>query len=92
MKKPLKLPHFVSEDEERQFWDAIDLGDYLEPSDMKRVTFPNLKPSTETISLRLPLDLLEQIKVEAHKRDVPYQSFIKMKLGEIIRQISTSVG
>jgi len=90
MKKPLKLPLFASEDDERAYWDRIDLGDYLEPGDMKRVTFPNLKLSTETISLRLPLGLLEQIKIEAHKRDVPYQSYIKMKLGEIVGRGSAS--
>ena len=90
MKKPLNLPHFATEDEERLFWDTINLGDYLEPSDLKRVTFPNLKLSTETISLRLPLGLLDRIKAEAHKRDVPYQSFIKLKLGEMIGGASAS--
>lgn len=84
MKQPLKRPHFASEDAERDFWDQLDLGEYLELGDFQRVSFPNLKPSTETISLRLPLDLLEQIKVEAHKRDVPYQSYIKMKLSELV--------
>jgi predicted DNA binding CopG/RHH family protein len=84
MKKPLNLPRFASEEAERGFWDDVNLVEYLEPSDFQRVSFPNLKPSTETISLRLPLDLLEHIKVEAHRRNVPYQSFIKMKLSELL--------
>ena len=90
MKKPLELTHFANEDAERAFWDQADLGEYLEPSDFQRVSFPSLKPSTQTISLRLPLDLLEQIKVEAHKQDVPYQSFIKMKLSELLGFSSAS--
>lgn len=90
MKKPLNLPHFANEEAERAFWDEADLSDYLEPGDFQRVSFPNLKPSTETISLRLPLDLLEHIKVEAHKRNVPYQSFIKMKLSELLGSSSAA--
>jgi predicted DNA binding CopG/RHH family protein len=83
MKKPLNLPKFKNEDEEREFWDNIDLADYYEPKDFKRVVFPNLKPSTKPITLRLPVSLLETIKVEANRRDVPYQSYIKVKLGEL---------
>ncbi len=82
MKKPLKLPIFKNEDEERKFWDKVNLADYFEPSDFKRVSFPNLKPSSKTISLRLPEALLDTIKIEANKRDIPYQSYIKMKLSE----------
>jgi predicted DNA binding CopG/RHH family protein len=90
MKKPLNLPRFASEEAERAFWDEADLSAYLEPGDFQRVSFPNLKPSTETISLRLPLDLLEHIKVEAHKRDVPYQSYIKLKLSELLGSSSAA--
>jgi predicted DNA binding CopG/RHH family protein len=86
MKKPLNLPKFKNEDEEREFWANLDLSEYFEPRDFQRISFPNLKPSTEAISLRLPLSLLERIKTEAHKRDVPYQSFIKVKLGELFGQ------
>ena len=85
MKKLKQMPRFKNEDEERRFWDNIDLSDHFEPSDFKRVMFPNLKPSNKTISLRLPLDLLETIKIEANRRDVPYQSYIKMKLSEIFK-------
>lgn len=74
MKKPLNVPKFKNEDEEREFWDRIDLSDYFEPQDFKQVVLPNLKPSSKSITLRLPVSLLEKIKVEANKRDVPYQS------------------
>lgn len=77
MKKPLKLPKFKNEDEERDFWAKINLADYYEPSDAKRVSFPNLKPTTKPISIRLPTYLIERIKEEANKIDVPYQALIK---------------
>lgn len=83
LKKPLNLPKFKNEDAERRFWDNVDLSDHFEPNDFKRVVFPNLKPSNKTISLRLPLALLEKIKMEANQRDIPYQSYIKMKLSEV---------
>jgi predicted DNA binding CopG/RHH family protein len=83
MKKPLKLPVFKNEDEERDFWAKINLADYYEPEDAQHLSFPNLKPSSETISLRLSKSLLDQIKVEAHRRNVPYQSLIKVKLHEL---------
>lgn len=83
MKKKLKpIPKFKSEAEERKFWETHDSTEYLDWSKAARVTFPNLKPSTTAISLRLPVSLLEQIKVAANKRDVPYQSLIKMWLAE----------
>jgi predicted DNA binding CopG/RHH family protein len=83
MAKKLKpIPEFASEAEERKFWESHDTADYLDLSKAVRVRFPNLKPSTVSISLRLPVGLLEQIKVAANKRDVPYQSLIKMWLSE----------
>jgi len=82
MKKPLKLPKFTNEDEERKFWDTHDSTEYIDWSKAQRVVFPNLKPSSKTISLRLPGALLDRIKIEANKRDIPYQSYIKMKLSE----------
>jgi uncharacterized DUF497 family protein len=85
MKKTKKLkpiPRFRSEAEERAFWESHDTTDYVDWSEARRVRFPNLKPSTTSISLRLPVDLLEQIKVAANRRDVPYQSLIKMWLFE----------
>ncbi len=81
-KKQKPIPKFRNEDEEREFWRTHDTVDYLDWSTARRVDFPNLKPSTKSISLRLPLSLLDRIKVEANKRDVPYQSLIKTWLAE----------
>jgi predicted DNA binding CopG/RHH family protein len=82
MKKLKPIPTFKTEAQERKFWETHDTADYLNWSKAERVRFPNLKPSTTTISIRLPLGLLEQIKVAANKRDVPYRSLIKMWLAE----------
>jgi predicted DNA binding CopG/RHH family protein len=83
MAKPLKpVPKFRSERAERRFWEAHDTTPYLAWSQAQPARFPNLKPSTRSISLRLPLDLLDRIKVEANRRDVPYQSLIKIWLKE----------
>jgi predicted DNA binding CopG/RHH family protein len=78
MKRKLKpIPKFKSEAEERRFRETHDSSDYLDWTKVERVRFPNLKPSTTAISLRLPVILLERIKLAANKRDVPYQSLIK---------------
>jgi len=83
MAKKLKaVPRFKSEAEERRFWETHDSTDYVDWSKAERVTLPNLKPSTETISLRLPKHLLDGIKAAANSRDVPYQSLIKVWLQE----------
>jgi predicted DNA binding CopG/RHH family protein len=83
MSKALKpIPSFADEAKERAFWENHDSTDYVDWSKAARVRMPNLKPSTSAISLRLPLPLLERIKVAANKRDVPYQSLIKMWLAE----------
>jgi predicted DNA binding CopG/RHH family protein len=83
MKKPLKtIPKFRSTGAERKFWETHDTTQYLDWSQAQRVRFPKLRPSTKSISLRLPVDLLERIKVEANRRDVPYQSLIKVWLDE----------
>jgi len=83
MTRKLKsVPTFASEAEEREFWETHDTADYLDWSKAERARFPNLKPSTTSISLRLPVGLLERIKLAANKRDVPYQSLIKMWLAE----------
>lgn len=85
MGKPLKrVPEFASEAEERAFWQAADRDStqYLDWSKGRLARFPNVKLSTQTISIRLPLSLLERIKLEANKRDVPYQSLIKVWLSE----------
>ena len=83
MKKQLKtLPRFTSEEEERKFWEQNDSPDYLDWSKAQKAILPNLKPTTKTISLRLPQHLLDSIKSAAHARDVPYQSLIKVWLQE----------
>jgi predicted DNA binding CopG/RHH family protein len=83
MTKKLKpVPKFRSEAEERAFWESHDTADYFDLSKARRVQFPNLKLSTQSISLRLPQGLLERIKVAANRRDVPYQSLIKVWLAE----------
>ena len=82
MKTTNSIPAFKSEAEERRFWKTHDSTDYIDWSKADRVRFPNLKPSTTAISIRLPLGLLERIKIAANKRDVPYQSLIKMWLSE----------
>jgi len=83
MKKPLKpIPIFRSATAERKFWETHDTTQYLNWSQAQPARFPNLKPSTKSISLRLPVHLLERIKVEANRRDVPYQSLIKVWLDE----------
>ena len=80
--KHKQIPSFKTEAEERKFWESNDSSDYIEWGQAKRVRLPNLKPSTKAISLRLPVSLLEQIKITANKRDVPYQSLIKIWLAE----------
>jgi len=85
-KKIKAIPKFNSEDEEREFWDTHDSDEYFDMSKAQRVTLPNLKPTTRTISLRLPDSLLETIKVLANKLDVPYQSLIKIFLAEKVNE------
>ena len=86
MKKKVKpIPKFKSEQEERHFWETHDTTAYFDSTKMVRTHLPNLKPSTQSISLRLPLSLLEAIRIEANKRDVPYQSLIKVWLSERLR-------
>lgn len=82
MGKP--IPDFASEDEERDFWAAHDSVDYIDWSQAKRVVMPHLKPSTRTISMRMPESMLDELKLLANKRDVPYQSLIKVFLRERI--------
>jgi predicted DNA binding CopG/RHH family protein len=83
-KKP--IPIFKTEEEEEEFWSNNDSTDYIDWDNAKHVRFSNLKPSTKTISLRLPQILLEDIKIMANKRDVPYQSMIKMMLADLIEK------
>jgi predicted DNA binding CopG/RHH family protein len=80
------IPKFESEDEERDFWATHDSTDYIDWTQGRRVSMPSLKPSTKTISLRLPEPLLEDLKMLAHKRDVPYQSLLKIFLAERVEE------
>ena len=85
MKKNLKkIPKFKTEDEERKFWAEADSTEYIDWSKSEILTLPKLKPSTKTISLRLPESMLDEIRTIANKHDVPYQSFIKIILKEKI--------
>lgn len=84
--KPKPIPKFKTEAAERAFWETHDSTEYLDWSKAQRMRFPKLKPSTQSISLRLPVSLLEQIKVEANRRDVPYQSLIKVWFTERAEQ------
>ena len=87
MSKRLRaVPKFKSEAEERRFWETHDSTEYFDSAKTVRARFPNLKPSTQSISLRLPLSLLEAIRIEANKRDVPYQSLIKVWLSEQLKR------
>ncbi|SMF19559.1 Predicted DNA binding protein, CopG/RHH family [Xaviernesmea oryzae] len=83
MTKPTKpVPEFGSEAEERAFWESHDSADHIDWSKAERARLPNLKPSSTSISIRLPNSLLERIKIAANKRDMPYQSLIKAWLTE----------
>lgn len=85
-KKEKTRPEFRSEDEEREFWANSDSTDYVDWDDARRVVLPNLKPSPKTISLRLPALMLAELKLLANKRDVPYQSLLKIFLAERIKK------
>lgn len=82
MKK--KIPKFKNEAEERFFWQKHDSSEYVDWSDAENVVMPKLKPSTKSISIRLPESMIEELKVLANKRDVPYQSLLKMFISERI--------
>lgn len=78
MSKLKPKPTFKSDAQEAAFWDSHDSTEYIDYSNSRRMVFPKLKPSTETISLRLPKSLLDQLKTLANKRDVPYQTLLKL--------------
>ncbi len=79
------MPKFKSEDAEREFWATHDSTDYIDWRKSERVTPPNLKPSSQTISLRLPEPILDRLKLLANKWDVPYQSLLKMFVAERLK-------
>lgn len=84
MKKP--IPTFETEDEEREFWAEHDSTEYVDWSQARPAALPDLRPTLKTISLRLPASLLAELKVLANKRDVPYQSLLKMFVAERVRE------
>ncbi len=86
MKKLKKIPKFASEREEREFWANQDSTEYMDWTKAKFTLFSNLKPSSKTISIRLPESLLENIKLLANRRDVPYQSLLKILLAEKVSE------
>ena len=86
MSKAKKIPKFKTETEERVFWESHDSSEYIDWTKAQRASFPKLKPSTKTISLRLPEALLDRTKIEANKRDMPYQSLIKAWLADDVEE------
>jgi len=80
MKKQLRVPKFKNENQERKFWSEVDLSKHFEANDFENVSFPNLKPTSRSISIRMPEYLINRIKEEANKINVPYQSLIKGSL------------
>ena len=86
MKKLKRIPKFKNEDQEREFWATHDSTEYVDWSKANLTLFSNLKPSSRTISIRLPESLLESIRVLANQRDVPYQSLLKILLAEKVRE------
>jgi predicted DNA binding CopG/RHH family protein len=81
-----KMPRFKNENEEREFWSDHDATDYVGFANAQEALFPNLKPTTRTISIRLPETLIEKLKTLANKRDVPYQSLLKVLLAEKVEE------
>ncbi|MBL7095203.1 BrnA antitoxin family protein [candidate division KSB1 bacterium] len=84
MNKSKKIPDFKNEDEEREFWAESDSTEFIDWGKAKPITFSKLKPSTKTISLRIPEFMLDEIRLIANKRDIPYQSLIKLFLKQRI--------
>ncbi len=84
--KKKRIPKFRNEDEEREFWASHDSTDYVNWSEAKEFIMPNLKPTLKTISIRLPEIMIEELKLIANKRDIPYQSLMKMFLAERVEQ------
>lgn len=81
-----KIPRFENEDQERDFWSKEDSTNYIDWERAKRLSLPNLKPSTRTISVRLPESMLDDLKMLANKKDIPYQSLLKVFLAERIKE------
>ena len=85
MKATKTIPTFKDANEERLFWESHDATEYLDLEKARVVRFPNLKKTTRSISIRLPVDMIDALKVKANSMDVPYQSLIKMMLNDGLR-------
>jgi len=79
-RKPIKVPKFRSEKQERAFWSRVDLSKHFAPADFSSASFPDLKPSSRSISIRLPEHLLIRLKEQANELDIPYQSLLKQHI------------
>ncbi len=88
MKITKTIPTFKNEEEERLFWESHDTTDFVDISQAKKMRFPNLKKSTRSISIRLPEDMIDALKIRANSIDVPYQSLIKMMLNDGLKASS----
>jgi len=84
--KKKNIPKFKDEDQEREFWSSQDSTEYIDWNDGERLILPNFKPSLKTISLRLPESLINELKLLANKKDIPYQSLLKMFLAERVQK------
>lgn len=84
--KKKRIPKFKNEDEEREFWASHDSTNYIDWAKAKDVVMPSLKPTLKTISIRLPEIMIEELKLLANKKDVPYQSLMKMFIAERLAQ------
>lgn len=81
-----RIPESENEDQERDFWASHDSVDFVDWRQAKRVKLPNLRPTTRTISIRLPESMIERLKILANKRDIPYQSLLKMFVADKIEE------
>lgn len=87
MKKLLKIPKFKNEDEEREYWSKLKLDEYFEPSDFKKVSFPNLKMTSQPVSIRMPSHLMVRLKEKANGLNVPYQALMKQYIEDGVAAI-----
>ena len=86
MKNLERLPRFKNPNEEFEFWAKYDATEFVDMKKSKKVMFPKLKPTTKPVTLRLPVYLIDQLKAIAHKKDVPYQSLVKIILTEEVKE------
>ena len=85
MKTLKTIPNFSSQEEEKAFWEIHDSSEFMDWREAKKVRFPKLQKSAKTISIRMPVDMIEEVKVQANKLDIPYQSYLKMIISQGIK-------